>query len=137
MLNLKECRNSRKQGDVGLGIAIAWYSVKGYTVSVPLTDNQDYDLVVDDGSGVKRVQVKTTYHKNPNKVGGYIALLKTCGGNRSGIGKIKHFNNKSCDILFAVCDDGSKYAIPASKIKAKASICLSAYQDYKLGSIFS
>ena len=39
--------NSKKQGDWGLGRAIAYFTLKEYTVSVPLTESQDYDLIVD------------------------------------------------------------------------------------------
>ena len=52
-------RNTKKQGDVGLGAAIAFFSNLGYTVATPLTDSQNYDLVVDMDEGLKKVQVKT------------------------------------------------------------------------------
>lgn len=41
--------NSKKQGDVGLGTDISFFTQRGWTVSIPLTDSQDYDLVVDEG----------------------------------------------------------------------------------------
>ena len=37
--------NSKRQGNIGIGAAIAWFTVHGYTVSIPLTDSQDYDLI--------------------------------------------------------------------------------------------
>ncbi len=49
-------KNSKKQGDIGLGAAIAYFTFKGFTVSIPLTDSQDYDLVVDDGHKLSRIQ---------------------------------------------------------------------------------
>lgn len=51
--------NPRRQGEIGLGAAIAWFSRVGYLVSVPLCDNQPYDLVVDNGERLLKVQVKT------------------------------------------------------------------------------
>lgn len=39
--------NSKKQGDVGMCYAIAYYSRLGWTVSIPITDSQDYDLLVE------------------------------------------------------------------------------------------
>ena len=30
-----------------MGIAIGYFVAQGYTVSVPLTDSQDYDLIID------------------------------------------------------------------------------------------
>ncbi len=43
----KEKRNS------GLGIAIAYFSVNGYTVSIPLNDTQDYDLVIEKSGNLR------------------------------------------------------------------------------------
>jgi len=42
-------RNTKKQGDAGVGMAIGWCVSVGWTVCVPLTDSQEYDLVI--GSG--------------------------------------------------------------------------------------
>ena len=39
--------SNKEKGNAGLGIEIAYYSANGYTVSIPLNDTQDYDLVVD------------------------------------------------------------------------------------------
>lgn len=35
--------NPRKQGEIGLGAATAWFLAEGYAVSVPLCDKQPYD----------------------------------------------------------------------------------------------
>ena len=42
----------RNIGNAGLAMAIAYFGSNGYTVSVPLNDTQDYDLVVDMGGSV-------------------------------------------------------------------------------------
>ena len=55
--------NSKKQGDIGMCYAIAYFSKMGYTVSIPITDSQDYDLIIDNGTLLK-VQVKTTRCKD-------------------------------------------------------------------------
>ena len=39
--------SNKQKGNAGLGIAVAYYSSNGYTVSIPLNDTQDYDLIVD------------------------------------------------------------------------------------------
>ena len=39
--------SNKEKGNTGLGIAIAYYTSNGYTVSIPLNDTQDYDLIVD------------------------------------------------------------------------------------------
>ena len=52
--------SNKEKGNTGLGIAIAYYSANGYTVSIPLNDTQDYDLIVDKDNILKKVQVKAT-----------------------------------------------------------------------------
>lgn len=46
-------KTNKEKGNSGLGIAIAYYSSKGYTVAIPLNDTQDYDLVVDKDEKIK------------------------------------------------------------------------------------
>ena len=55
--------NSKKQGDIGMCYAMAYYSKLGWTISVPITDSQDYDLIVDTGTNLLKVQVKTTSYE--------------------------------------------------------------------------
>lgn len=119
--------NSKKRGDIGLGAAIFWFAKNGVTVSIPLTDSQDYDLVVDMG-GLKRVQVKTT--SNVSKSGSYEVGLRVCGGNRSGSGKIKKFNKNKIDLLFVLDANGATYLIPSSQLNVTNSISLNAYKKF-------
>ena len=76
------CINFKKQGDMGMCYAIAYYSKLGWTISIPVTDSQDYDLIVDTGTKLLKVQVKTTTQISEHGI--YIVSLKTCGGNKSG-----------------------------------------------------
>jgi hypothetical protein len=73
------CKNTKSQGDVGLAIAIAEFTKRGWVVNLPLSDNQNYDLVVDDGELLKKVQVKTTRFKRKDSKN-WVVQLKTCGG---------------------------------------------------------
>jgi len=127
---LKTQKNTRKQGDVGLGVAISYFTSVGITVCVPLTDNQDYDLVIDN-DGLKKVQVKTTYAKS--KTGYYIATLKTCGGNKSR-STVKLFDPTKVDLLFVFTEDKSIYLIPTDEITNVNTLTLSTkYSQYLLG----
>lgn len=45
---------------MGLGAAIAYFTKNEQTISIPLTDSQKYDLVVDFGDNLRKVQVKTS-----------------------------------------------------------------------------
>ena len=69
---------NKEKGNSGLGLAIAYFTTKGYTVSIPLNDTQDYDLIIDKNNELKRVQVKSTGCKT--KYGNYQVALKSCGG---------------------------------------------------------
>lgn len=46
--------SNKEKGNTGLGIAIAYYDSNGYTVSIPLNDTQDYDLIVDKDNNLKK-----------------------------------------------------------------------------------
>lgn len=121
-MELKDFSTYSKQGNVGIAYAIAYYSKLGYTISIPLTDTQDYDLVVDTGNTLLKVQVKTTTYKKENGI--YQLNLKVNGGNRSGIGKAKTFDQNRCDLLFAITEQFDFYSIPRSEISATSSISL-------------
>jgi hypothetical protein len=114
--------NTKKQGDVGLGACVAWATSLGYTVSLPLTDSQPYDLIVDDGS-LKRVQVKTTSYA-PN--GCYKVSLTVKGGNRSSTGKIKKLDPSTVDAVFVMCQNHDKFLIPIEAIAGQQMLTLTA-----------
>ena len=56
-------RITQRKGDVATAQAVATFTELGYDVSIPLTESARYDLVVDDGSGLHRVQVKYSSRK--------------------------------------------------------------------------
>lgn len=52
---------SRKSiGRIGLSMAINYFTINGYTVSVPLNDTQWYDLIVEKDGHFETVQCKAT-----------------------------------------------------------------------------
>ena len=55
---MPNCKNTKIQGSIGLGQAIACFTKLGYIVSVPLNDSQDYDLIVEIDNKLYKVQVK-------------------------------------------------------------------------------
>jgi hypothetical protein len=114
-------RNPRRQGEIGLGAAIAWFCANGWTVSVPLCDNQPYDLVVDDGGGLAKVQVKTTTRLT--SAGNFQVQLETAGGNQS-FSTRKPFDNTAVDYLFILTDARVQYLIPAAAVVTKRAITM-------------
>jgi hypothetical protein len=123
--------NPRKQGDAGMGIAISWFACAGYTVCVPLTDSQHYDLVVDDEvNGLQRVSVKTA--TGQRRSGHYVVGLRTIGSNSKGW-KIRHFDRSLTEILFVACGNGDRYVIPTAEFTATNEISLcSKYEKYRV-----
>jgi len=120
-------KNSKKQGDMGMGVAIGYFTSIGYTVAIPLTDSQDYDLVIDDGDHLNRVQVKTCNFKRRS----YEVNLSVKGGNRTSIGNIKKFDTSYCDYLFVVTQNLEKYFIPTNVLIAKYNLVLGPkYKKY-------
>jgi hypothetical protein len=113
--------NPREQGLIGLTDAVGWFGARGWSVSLPLIDSQSYDLIVDDGSELRRVQVKTTTALS--RSGSYYVTICTNGGNQSYHTR-KPFDAGSCDLLYVLTDGGSRYLIPSTEITARTALTL-------------
>ena len=116
-------QNPREQGLIGLTDAIRWFGASGYLVLMPLIDAQPYDLVIDDGERLRRVQVKTTTYRFPYGV--YVVSLATRGGNQS-FHTSKPFDPGLSDLLYVLTDDASRYLIPTGMIRSKTTVNLGA-----------
>lgn len=117
----KNAKNSKVQGDIGLSSAIKTFSMLGATISVPLTDSQDYDLIVDIDGKINRVQVKTTSFKQNNN---YSVHLTVQGGNRSWNGVRKKLKEDAVELLYVLTSDGKEYIFPWKEVCSKSSISL-------------
>lgn len=115
-------RRTKDQGELGVADAIAWFAYEGWTVSVPLVDNQGYDLVADDGQQLHRVQVKTATSQAPS--GGWIVELRTNGGNQTRL-RSRPFDAAASDLLY-VLTDGGRWLIPTCEVAARTSLTLGA-----------
>ena len=113
-------KNFKKQGDTGLALAIAWFAKNEFTVCLPLTDSQDYDLIVESEGELKRVQVRTTTQIAAS--GKFMVNLRVLGGNRSGTGVVKKSQALKYDVLFVVTDHGDQYLIPKCDIERLSSL---------------
>jgi len=51
-------RHTQRKGDIAVSQAVARFTKMGYDVALPLTESAAYDLVIDTGKGLKRVQVR-------------------------------------------------------------------------------
>ena len=122
MIPLHTHANSRKQGDAGLGAAICYFTGNGHTVCLPISEGQDYDLVVDLGSGLKTIQIKTTRYKAPS--GCYVANLRVLGGNQSGSGRVKRLDPSKIDYVFVLDASNAWYLIPTNTLDGTGSVTL-------------
>ncbi len=98
-------------------------------MSIPLADNQPYDLIADVDGGLARVQVKTATSRSP--YGRFVASIDTAGGNQSFHTR-KPFDPALCDVLYVLTDDGRRYVIPSARIVSHRSITLgSKWEAYE------
>ena len=51
-------RTTQRKGDIAVSQAVARFTKMGYDVAIPLTESAHYDLIVDTGELLKRVQVR-------------------------------------------------------------------------------
>jgi len=120
---------NKDKGNSGLGMAIAYFSTNGYTVSIPLNDTQDYDLVVEKDKRLNTVQVKSTSFKT--KYGIYQVSLKSSGGTS---GKIyKTVIDTNVDLLFVLTKDSDTYLMPIKELKNTSTLNLNEnYEKWRI-----
>lgn len=126
-----DCTVPKKQGNVGVARAIYEYSRRGYTVLLPASDSDKYDMIVDVNGTLYKVQVKTSRCKVGDK---YQINLATKGGNTK-TNTIRGREFADYDWLFCLTDDGACWSIPAIALgDSKHSIVVSSvkYKQYKL-----
>lgn len=126
-----DCTVPKRQGNVGVARAIYEYSKRGYTVLLPASDSDKYDIVVDVDGLLLKVQVKTSRCKVGEK---YQINLATKGGNTKH-NTIRGRASNDYDLLFCLTEDGACWSIPVEALGTAAqSIVVSSikYDRYKL-----
>jgi hypothetical protein len=130
MLMLKDMKNTRQQGEIGIGYAISYFLEQGWGVSIPLTDSQDYDLIIEIENNLYKVQVKTTYCVG--KSGRYQASLKSTHSNTKRA-KIIRLSERIIDYIFVLTESGDRYFIPRIAITSETCIVLGdKWKEYKV-----
>jgi hypothetical protein len=116
-------KNSKKQGDAGLGQAIAYFAMQGYDIAIPLTDSADWDMIVEFGGKLHKVQVKTSTQLSSRNVMMFNCDVK--GGNQSFKKAAKTIQEQDWDLLFLHhLVTGKQALIPKEAITAKGQINL-------------
>ena len=114
---------NKEKGNTSLGMAIAYFTLQGYIVSIPLNDTQDYDLVIEKNNILQTVQVKSSGCKISKQHLKAVEELK--------VQHIKTFKETNVDLLFIFLKDSSMYLIPSDKINNNSTITLSdKYKNY-------
>jgi hypothetical protein len=123
--------NKTQQGDIGVATAVLHYSLKGYFVLLPTTEQIRYDLAIDASGTLSRVQVKTSgYQTN----GIYRVGLRTNGANYTTKNNHKKISSDEIDFLFVLAGDGTAYEFPAHVITGMSEISLGQkYKQYIVG----
>jgi len=126
-------KNSKKQGDAGLGQAIAYFTKLGYEVAIPLTDSADWDLIVEIDSALKKIQVKTS---SQIREGVEIFQADVKGGNKTSSTK-KSIQEQDWDLIFLHhLVTGKQALIPKTALTTKGQINLgNKYQQYFIGDV--
>lgn len=97
---------TQRKGDVATARAIATFTALGYDVSIPLSESAAYDLVVDDGLQLARVQCKFASDRRRQ------VDLRRIHSNSGGY-VVKRTIEGSYDWLFVLDGTNSEYLIKA------------------------
>lgn len=122
-------KNTRLQGDAGVAAALAYYTSKGWPVSLPFGEGQRYDLVVDRDGVLSRVQVKSGSTKAAS--GSPKVYLRTSGGNRSGTGKASLLSVAEADEV-AVSADGKLWVFPIEELAGRTQVNLGDSRRHRI-----
>lgn len=107
--------NRKVVGRIGLSMAINYFTINGYTVSIPINDTQWYDIVVEKDGIFQTVQCKAT--------SGDTIDFRSTGGTR-GIEYDNLLNHPELDYLFCVNGDLEMWLIPIKDITTTRQITL-------------
>ena len=121
----------KQKGDVALGQAISYFLTNGYEVCLPIGDKRSYDLVIEKGNALSRVQVKYA-GLYPGKTT-CRAALRVMGGNQS-YHYAKKYGNDDFDYLFVHTAKGENYFLPWPEVVIRSEISIEApkYSSYKV-----
>jgi hypothetical protein len=95
-------RNTQKKGDTAVAQSIATFTRLDYDVLLPITESAAYDIAIDIGTKIIRIQVKYSSSKEVD--------LRNIHSNAKGY-VIKKTRTNSYDWLYVLCSDGTEYVV--------------------------
>lgn len=119
-------------------MAINYFTLQGYTISIPMNDTQWYDLIIEKNGKFETVQCKATQTEN-NQID-----FRSTGGTKGTVYD-NLLNHSELDWLFCVNKDLEMWLIPVKEITTSRSIVLrkepnknnQGFQTYKYRVQFS
>lgn len=109
--------NRKQIGRLGLSMAINYFTIQGYTVSLPINDTQWYDLIIEKDNQFFTVQCKATQTENDS------IDLRSTGGTKGSVYD-NVLNHSKLDYLFCVNKDLKMWLIPIKDITTSKQITL-------------
>ncbi|WP_293028579.1 group I intron-associated PD-(D/E)XK endonuclease [Natronococcus sp.] len=108
--------NTKQVGDETEAKIMAALIAEGYTVSVPFGDNESYDLVLDTGTALKRVQYKTGWIEDD------VVRFKTTSKTTSNGEVVRTDYEDKIDAFAVRCRDTEQlYWVPSEDAGAKST----------------
>jgi hypothetical protein len=95
-------RNTQRKGDTAVTQAVATFTKMGYDVALPVTESAPYDLIIDTGETLKRVQAKYFSSESVD--------LRRIHSNSKGY-VVKKSKDNSYDWLYILRSTGEEYLI--------------------------
>ena len=118
-------RTTQRKGDIATSRAIATFTAMGFDVSIPVTESAAYDLVLDDGRQLARLQCKFVSDRRRQ------VDLRRIHSNSSGY-VVKRTTVGSYDWLYVLDGANAEYLIKEC-LAGRRSVTL---QDaHKLGAV--
>ena len=105
--------NNKEKGRAGMSMAIAYFGSNGYTVSIPLSDTQWYDLIIEKDGKFQTIQCKTTTTED-NTI-----YLRSMGGSNGG--EYDNVLDHPVDLLFCLDNSQKLYLIPVVDIRVSGN----------------
>jgi hypothetical protein len=91
--DVNDRRCQKRRGEIAEALFLAKAATMGYGLATPWGDSLKYDMVVDTGERLFRVQVKSAHRVSASKGGGY--HVRACSHNR------RPYRAKDIDVLVA------------------------------------
>lgn len=114
--------NTKDKGKIGELVLMAEAAKRGYTVCVPYGDNQRYDLILDRGNKLERVQVKCLTPKDGRLELNLYTVMHNKDGSDGTKYRRSYYNKAEVDLICIVnLDTYEVCMIPFSDVSEKST----------------